>query len=62
MESLYLFLGILNNRDCPIYAGGVPQIKPAFREIAPSGISSNISPHFKGGMIRGKSPMRQLRF
>ena len=38
---------------------GIPQIKPTFLEIAPSGIPSNIIPHSKGvkcGLIRSKSP------
>ena len=38
---------------------GIPQIKPTFLEIAPSGIPSNIIPHSKGvkcGLIRSNSP------
>ena len=38
---------------------GIPQIKPTFLEIAPSGIRSNIIPHSKGvkcGLIRSNSP------
>ena len=37
---------------------GIPQIKPTFLEIAPSGIPSNIIPHSKGvkcGLIRSKA-------
>ena len=47
---------------CPIFADrlpGIPQIKPTFLEIAPSGIPSNIIPHSKGvkcGLIRSNSP------
>ena len=40
---------------CP----GIPQIKPTFLGIAPSGIPSNIIPHSKGikcGLIRSNSP------
>ena len=43
--------------DAPI--AGIPQIKPTFLEIAPSGIPSNIIPHSKGvkcGLIRSNSP------
>ena len=38
---------------------GIPQIKPIFLDIAPSGIPSNIIPHSKGvkcGLIRSNSP------
>ena len=38
---------------------GIPQIKPTFLDIAPSGIPSNIIPHSKGvkcGLIRSNSP------
>ena len=38
---------------------GIPQIKPTFLGIAPSGIPSNIIPHSKGikcGLIRSNSP------
>ena len=38
---------------------GIPQIKPTFLEIAPSGIPSNIIPHSKGvkcGLIRSNPP------
>ena len=41
------------------YESGIPQIKPTFLEIAPSGIPSNIIPHSKGvqcGLIRSNSP------
>ena len=41
-----------------LYAG-IPQIKPTFLDIAPSGIPSNIIPHSKGikcGLIRSNSP------
>ena len=41
-----------------VYAG-IPQIKPTFLDIAPSGIPSNIIPHSKGvkcGLIRSNSP------
>ena len=40
-------------------SAGIPQIKPTFLEIAPSGIPSNIIPHSKGvkcGLIRSNSP------
>ena len=42
-----------------IALAGIPQIKPTFLEIAPSGIPSNIIPHSKGvkcGLIRSNSP------
>ena len=38
---------------------GIPQIKPTFLDLAPSGIPSNIIPHSKGvkcGLIRSNSP------
>ena len=38
---------------------GIPQIKPTFLDIVPSGIPSNIIPHSKGvkcGLIRSNSP------
>ena len=38
---------------------GIPQIKPTFLDIAPSGIPSNIIPYSKGGkcgLIRSNSP------
>ena len=38
---------------------GIPQIKPTFLDIAPSGMPSNIIPHSKGvkcGLIRSNSP------
>ena len=38
---------------------GIPQIKPTFLDIAPSGIPSSIIPHSKGvkcGLIRSNSP------
>ena len=41
------------------YSAGIPQIKPTFLDIAPSGIPSNIIPHSKGvkcGLIRSNSP------
>ena len=41
------------------HLAGIPQIKPTFLEIAPSGIPSNIIPHSKGvkcGLIRSNSP------
>ena len=44
---------------CVIIAAGIPQIKPTFLDIAPSGIPSNIIPHSKGvkcGLIRSNSP------
>ena len=40
-------------------SSGIPQIKPTFLGIAPSGIPSNIIPHSKGikcGLIRSNSP------
>ena len=40
-------------------SAGIPQIKPTFLGIAPSGIPSNIIPHSKGvkcGLIRSNSP------
>ena len=40
-------------------SAGIPQIKPTFLDIAPSGIPSNIIPHSKGvkcGLIRSNSP------
>ena len=43
---------------CGIWAG-IPQIKPTFLDIAPSGIPSIIIPHSKGvkcGLIRSNSP------
>ena len=43
----------------PKHLAGIPQIKPTFLEIAPSGIPSNIIPHSKGvkcGLIRSNSP------
>ena len=46
------------NAGQKIYAG-IPQIKPTFLDIAPSGIPSNIIPHSKGikcGLIRSNSP------
>ena len=42
-----------------ILLAGIPQIKPTFLGIAPSGIPSNIIPHSKGvecGLIRSNSP------
>ena len=42
-----------------LFLSGIPQIKPTFLEIAPSGIPSNIIPHSKGvkcGLIRSNSP------
>ena len=42
-----------------VILAGIPQIKPTFLEIAPSGIPSNIIPHSKGvkcGLIRSNSP------
>ena len=42
-----------------IIGAGIPQIKPTFLDIAPSGIPSNIIPHSKGvkcGLIRSNSP------
>ena len=41
------------------FLAGIPQIKPTFLDIAPSGIPSNIIPHSKGGkcgLIRSNSP------
>ena len=49
---------IVGGNAARIYAG-IPQIKPTFLEIAPSGIPSNIIPHSKGvkcGLIRSNSP------
>ena len=43
----------------PVFLPGIPQIKPTFLDIAPSGIPSNIIPHSKGikcGLIRSNSP------
>ena len=40
-------------------SAGIPQIKPTFLDIAPSGIPSIIIPHSKGGkcgLIRSNSP------
>ena len=42
-----------------VISAGIPQIKPTFLDIAPSGIPSNIIPHSKGikcGLIRSNSP------
>ena len=42
-----------------VYLTGIPQIKPTFLDIAPSGIPSIIIPHSKGGkcgLIRSNSP------
>ena len=42
-----------------IIGAGIPQIKPTFLDIAPSGIPSIIIPHSKGGkcgLIRSNSP------
>ena len=42
-----------------VILAGIPQIKPTFLDIAPSGIPSNIIPHSKGvkcGLIRSNSP------
>ena len=42
-----------------VHQAGIPQIKPTFLEIAPSGIPSNIIPHSKGvkcGLIRSNPP------
>ena len=42
-----------------LFLTGIPQIKPTFLDIAPSGIPSNIIPHSKGvkcGLIRSNSP------
>ena len=42
-----------------VLVAGIPQIKPTFLDIAPSGIPSNIIPHSKGvkcGLIRSNSP------
>ena len=39
---------------------GIPQIKPTFLDIAPSGIPPTIIPHSKGvkcGLIRSDSPL-----
>ena len=41
------------------FSSGIPQIKPTFLDIAPSGIPSIIIPHSKGGkcgLIRSNSP------
>ena len=43
----------------PDVSTGIPQMKPTFLGIAPSGIPSNIIPHSKGvkcGLIRSNSP------
>ena len=50
------FLRLMEKFDL---SSGIPQIKPTFLEIAPSGIPSNIIPHSKGvkcGLIRSNSP------
>ena len=47
------------NTHRPASLSGIPQIKPTFLDIAPSGIPSNIIPHSKGikcGLIRSNSP------
>ena len=55
--------GFRPNRGCHTALSevvtGIPQIKPTFLDIAPSGIPSNIIPHSKGvkcGLIRSNSP------
>ena len=50
--------GLLAFREFDDALAGIPQIKPTFLEIAPSGIPSNIIPHSKGvkcGLIRSNS-------
>ena len=49
----------LKTMPAAVNYSGIPQIKPAFLDIAPSGIPSNIIPHSKGakcGLIRSNSP------
>ena len=49
----------LQSMDTGLELTGIPQIKPTFLDIAPSGIPSNIIPHSKGvkcGLIRSNSP------
>ena len=55
--------GFRPNRGCHTALSevvtGIPQIKPTFLDITPSGIPSNIIPHSKGvkcGLIRSNSP------
>ena len=48
-----------NPKEVTLDLAGIPQIKPTFLGIAPSGIPSNIIPHSKGikcGLIRSNSP------
>ena len=61
--SLGIFINLFdwcqNVADFLLVYTGIPQIKPTFLEIAPSGIPSNIIPHSKGvkcGLIRSNSP------
>ena len=62
LYDLYMDSRLGNSRliaDVPENLAGIPQIKPTFLEIAPSGIPSNIIPHSKGvkcGLIRSNSP------
>ena len=57
------FLSFRLNRpsgdESEVLLTGIPQIKPTFLDLAPSGIPSNIIPHSKGvkcGLIRSNSP------
>ena len=57
-EVAICFYGLRKSRQTLLLAG-IPQIKPTFLDIAPSGIPSNIIPHSKGvkcGLIRSNSP------
>ena len=50
---------LLERAGWRFFLAGIPQIKPTFLDIAPSGIPSNIIPHSKGvkcGLIRSNSP------
>ena len=51
--------GCMQSGAPQVIQAGIPQIKPTFLGIAPSGIPSNIIPHSKGvkcGLIRSNSP------
>ena len=53
------FIAQVTDRAREEISTGIPQIKPTFLDIAPSGIPSNIIPHSKGvkcGLIRSNSP------
>ena len=57
--SMWRDLNPYNEIGVPSISSGIPQIKPTFLDIAPSGIPSNIIPHSKGvkcGLIRSNSP------